>query len=985
MPKENQTDPRKNFVPRFLPWVLGGAMLVVFGATLNHWVTLLNIGQIAMVSGWIWQPSIFNPLTYLVTLPFHWVPTAHVPLAMNVFSALCAAATLAVLARSVAILPHDRTEMERARERSDFSFLTSWVAWVPPIAAVSFAGLQLGFWENATSFSGESFELLWFAVILWQLLEYRLDEWEARLFLAAFMYGAGLTENWAMVGFFPVFVMMIVWLRKLDFFDVHFLLRLVIWGLAGLLLLFLLPLHAKFSAAYPLTIWEGLKPGLRADWQLVRMLFDRQDIRHSLGLMILTSLLPAFIMAIRWSSSFGDSSRMGATLVNYMMHCVNAVLLGILVWVMFDPPFSPHQLLQQAGIAAPALTFYYIVALCIGYYSGYCLLVFGRKPIPSRRTSQPDPAVPKSLLWLCPILVVGELAILAIAAGFLVYKNAPVIRAVNDDSLLKYAQFAAQNLPPEGAILLCDSDEPGQDQPFRAFLLQAVLAREGRTQSFPVVDTQSLNWTAYHKYLHEHFPKVWPQTVTTNDTLSLSPIRIFVLLNQLSKTNQLFYLNPSFGYYFEQFYQEPHGLIYAMKPVPAGVFLPPPLDKKLMAENESFWDQVLDASRPGIEAALHPRDYTQLSGVTGWLMVHLHVPSESNPNALMAAGYYSHGLNSLGVQVQRAGELSQAATLFREAHELNSNNVVANINLAFNKTLSTRGATTLDPTRVTADQFGNYRNWNEVLAANGPFDDPSFCFEQAIWLMQSGLMRQAAVAFDRVCQLAPDNLATRLFLAQIYIISRQPDQALATLHDPLTQPSRFALTQFNSTELNVLAASAHFQKNENSAGVNLLESEMVRHPDDEMLLLASAQAFNMRGLYTNALRAINRKLDRSPNDPTWLYGKGIVCLQTGDYTQAVAALSRFLEIQTNNPDAMFNRGIAYLKSDHFDAARADFLKLQAAYTNNFQVAYGLGEVAWHQHHTNDAIRNYELYLAHAPTNSAELKTVRDRLTQLDSK
>src|SRR5580700_4893114 len=296
MPKPTQSDPGKNLVPRFLPWLLGGVMLLVYWLTLNHWVTLLNLGPVATVSGFVWYPQIYNPLTFLVTLPFRWLPVAQVPLALNIFSAFCGAATLAVLARSVAILPHDRTEMERNRERSDFSFLTGWVAWIPPVVAVFFAGLQLGFWENATSFSGESLDLLWFAVILWQLLEYRLDENERRLYFAAFLYGAGLTENWALVGFFPVFLTMIIWLRKLDFFNLNFLIGMTLWGLAGLLFLFVLPLWDRFAGVYPMPIWQALKPGLRFDWQIIHLV-SRSDVRQTVGLISLTSLLPAFVMS----------------------------------------------------------------------------------------------------------------------------------------------------------------------------------------------------------------------------------------------------------------------------------------------------------------------------------------------------------------------------------------------------------------------------------------------------------------------------------------------------------------------------------------------------------------------------------------------------------------------------------------------------------------------------------------------------------------
>ena len=56
--------------------------------------------------------------------------------------------------------------------------------------------------------------------------------------------------------------------------------------------------------------------------------------------------------------------------------------------------------------------------------------------------------------------------------------------------------------------------------------------------------------------------------------------------------------------------------------------------------------------------------------------------------------------------------------------------------------------------------------------------------------------------------------------------------------------------------------------------------------------------------------------------------------------------------------------------------------LQLSLTNSFQVAYGLGEIAWRQHDTNEAIRNYKLYLANANTNTAEAASVMRRLREL---
>ena len=39
------------------------------------------------------------------------------------------------------------------------------------------------------------------------------------------------------------------------------------------------------------------------------------------------------------------------------------------------------------------------------------------------------------------------------------------------------------------------------------------------------------------------------------------------LLSRLAQTNSLYYLHPSFGYYFEFFYPEPHGLVYKLNPL----------------------------------------------------------------------------------------------------------------------------------------------------------------------------------------------------------------------------------------------------------------------------------------------------------------------------------------------------------------------------------------------------------------------------------
>ncbi len=978
MPKDNQPDPRKKFAPCLLPWLLGVMMLLVYGLTLNHWVTLANIVPVAKVAGYLWQPEFYNPLLFLATWPFRWLSPAKIPLALNVFSAVCAAAALGLLARSVALLPHDRTEAERVRERSDFAFLTSRSAWFPPVLAVVMLGLEYGYWQNATSFTGESLNILLFATVIWLLLEFRLDERQGRLYLAALIYGAGLTENWALVGFLPVFVIAILWLRGLEFFNVRFLVRMTLCALAGMCFFLVLPIVGKFSGNYPVSLWEMLKPAWRLDWQVVKAI-GIADVRHNLILMSVTTFLPLLVMSIRWSASFGDASRIGTSMVSYLFHLVHAVIFTVCVWVMFDAPFSPGEL----SLGSPALTMYYLSALGVGYYCGYYLLVFGKNAMPTRRNPRPLPALPKRFNSLSPVIYFGVFAAAALAVGALTYKNFPLIRSVNDDTLLKYAQLTEQSLPSGGGILLSDAEGISSSPQTRALLMKAVLARDGRDKQFLVVETDSLKWAPYFRFLHKQSPQKWPQVVGEKEMGGISPNGILSILNQLSKSNTICYLNPSFGYYFELFYLEPHGLTYQLKLLPDETLMPPSLSINLITENQNFWNEFAQTELPRLQMAPKPRDPNAIpKNFAEWLLMHLHGQSDFNPNVQLVNNFYSRSLDYWGVELQRAGRLPAAADCFTNAQSINPDNITAAINLEFNHSLQAGITTTIDPQRVTPDQFGKSRDWNAVMNANGPFDEPSFIFANSLLLAQGGLMRQAIAPFTRVRQLAPDNFPVRLWLAQLYLYNRLPDRALEALHDPMTQPHRFSLTESNSAELNLLASAGYFQKNELPRGVELLEREISRHPDDGALLTIAARAFFMGGLYTNALRVIDHRLTQTPNDPQWLYGQGFANLQIGNYSRAITALTRVMEVTTNDPNARFSRAIAYLKSDQLDLARADYAELQTIYTNSIQIAYGLGEIAWRQHNTNEAARNYQLYLGYAPTNSAESKTVRDRLTQL---
>ena len=119
----------------------------------------------------------------------------------NILTGAMAALIVFILARCVALLPHDRRHEERIREFSDIALLTIPLAWVPPVLAVGLLAFQLTFWLHATAFTGAMIDLLVFALAIRHLLAYRLHRQDSRLVASSAPVGVGLPYRHAFIGF----------------------------------------------------------------------------------------------------------------------------------------------------------------------------------------------------------------------------------------------------------------------------------------------------------------------------------------------------------------------------------------------------------------------------------------------------------------------------------------------------------------------------------------------------------------------------------------------------------------------------------------------------------------------------------------------------------------------------------------------------------------------------------------------------------------
>src|ERR1017187_1688441 len=305
-----------NFVSAILPWLVAAFGLIIYLVTLNHWLSLGNFVPAARSMAMLdslefyaqqnWEHSLFSPLYFLVTYPFRWLPAHWVPMGLNVLSAVCASLTLALLARSTALLPHDRTHDQRIREEGEFSMLSLRGSWIPPVLAAAVLGLQLSIWEGATAGSKDMLDLLLFAYVIRCVLEYRVSERDSWLFRAALVYGMGMTGNWVMLGLLPAFVLSLVWIRGASFFRLRFLQWMVLCGFAGLLLYLVLPAVYVNSDFVEGTFWQALKTNLSGQAKILKLIIHQPG--SFLLLLAITSVLPVLLIGIKWASYFGDPS-----------------------------------------------------------------------------------------------------------------------------------------------------------------------------------------------------------------------------------------------------------------------------------------------------------------------------------------------------------------------------------------------------------------------------------------------------------------------------------------------------------------------------------------------------------------------------------------------------------------------------------------------------------------------------------------------------
>jgi tetratricopeptide (TPR) repeat protein len=945
------------FVQRRLPWLVAAVALVVYAVTLNHSATFAGVSALAKAAGWDWRSNVVAPLHVLLTFPVRWLPAGVQLIGLNLIAAACASLALALLARSVALLPHDRTREQRAVERSDYSLLSISTAWLPPVLAALVCGFQLTFWENAVVASGEAFDVLLFAWLIHCLLQYRLDDKESRLTVFALVYGLAVVNNHAMIGFFPAFLIALVWIKRMAFFKWRFLLRMAGWGAAGLLLYLVLPVMESAGKNSSFSFWELL----RTYWGIQRKSLVEFP-RYVILFISFTSVLPVLFMGIRWPAQFGEVSAVGNALTNLMTHVIHGIFLVAALYVAFDPPFSPRSL--SYGIS-PLLPFYYLGALAAGYCCGYFLLVFGPRPAAQ---SWQRPSMVRSAIHYAVLALVWAAAVAAPVGLFI--RNLPVIRASGGDAMSRLSRAAAQSLPEQGAVVL-------SDDLFRLYALQYELLKTNPGHKHILVDTASLMAPAYHLSLQTRHPERWPRFGSPpNLKIMLPPESLIGVLYQLAGRERVYYLHPSFGYYFEHFFARPHRMVYELRLCPTNSLAPPPLTPAEIKEQDDFWRGLKSREIDPLIAKAVPFVKPR--------------PGKDKPKPVTLDTYlahvYSRALNDFGAEVQRAGALPLAGEYFDWAAQVNPANPAAFLNREFNRQWSETKKSSEKLNEGTLDRLAAYGGrWDGILGQNGPVDEPNACYLLAQSFEQGGNYRQAGQNLERTLFFEPDNRSAQIISIFLHIKAQMPDLALQRAGAFRTRFGGAGLKEEEESELIRAEAWAYVMKGDLATAEGLLASAQRRFPRQSTPWETLFDIYSQLGQITNAIATLDRQLKAQPDSVPALINYGVLNIRLSRFTEALQYLERALQLKPGDEAALLNRAIAHFSLDKLDAAVRDLDTLRNSGTPAYQVrvVFHLGECYFRKKNRREALRYYKEFLKIAPPGTPEIAVVNARIKLLE--
>jgi tetratricopeptide (TPR) repeat protein len=486
-----------------------------------------------------------------------------------------------------------------------------------------------------------------------------------------------------------------------------------------------------------------------------------------------------------------------------------------------------------------------------------------------------------------------------------------------------------------------------------------------------LVETSSLSQKIYHLALKKKYGSNWPDLPPSLQmTEQVDDYTLIALIQQLAKTRDVYYLHPSFGYYFETFYLKPRNMVFQLLPLPKGQVQPPVLTASEIQENLAFWKEHADGDLKPLRRS--GSEYRK------------KLTSESSSTEMLGA-FYARSLNLVGTEMQRAGDIVKAGEMFALAKEFNPQNAVSLINYDFNRSLvagkPNPGKYSEEATALLTAYEGNINN---LLGICGPADEPHLCALLSGIFENGQNFKQAAQQMLRFNALQPDNVPAQITLARLYIRGLETELGLQQIARLRLKPEM--LSDENKAELVQYEAWAFASRQEVEKAENLLKTAITQFPKNSAFLNnALVELYIGSGRLTNAFAALQSQINDQPENLNPMINYTALKIQNREFTDAIAMTDRILKIQPTNSFALMNRAIACLQADRLDESEQAYHELlNILQKPPYSIYYGLGEIAYKKKNKEEALKNFDRYLQLIPAKSPEARLVKDRIKNLKS-
>lgn len=927
---------------RRLPLFVALGAFVVFVLTLSWGISAGGTTLAAVLAGWDWHPLFGTPARWLLTLPLRILPAGWVPVCLNLFAAACASVTLALLVRCVLLLSPGQSRRQSSEP----------AIGLPAFLACAACGLEYSFWHEATASSGEMLDVLLLAGMVWCFLEFlasRVIFWAGA---AAFIWGAKVGQNWAMILTLPLCFATIVWQLKVEVINKKLWIAIIGMTLGGFCIWLIQPLWSGLLPGSPVTFSESFKSAFAASknqFEIYHLVFWRAHRTLTLAVMAVY-LVPILSCMLSKPDQIKSASKDADKFQVRVFYAAQVSLLVVCVWLALEPAFGPRQLIvRHLGSYIPLLNLDFLDGLGIGVLSASLLQKFGQS---SRRRSRREDELSSLLQTVVQAVFLSLL--IALGVGMALKNVYPVLLA-NIHPMSGYSRMALESLPQgTGGVII-------SDDPQKLHVVQAGLANIKDRSLWATVDTTSLASEKYRARLEKKFPWGWVDAQSNHE---LKPLEMLRLLQRISAGHRIFYLHHSFGYFFEQFYLEPRGAVYELKPLRPPVSVLPELSAALIAENENFWSLAWTNTLSSLSTR-PSQGASEMAEFGRKILQSLGLAETPVQQDFLLRQWNSVRLDGWAVQLQQNGRLQEARTRFEQARDLNTNNASVLVNLGCNTDLIKGRPMNLGGiTGISNWVGGDLERFGLTMKNNGPFDNPVCCFLLGNLFQKTMLPVQAIQNFVRASILAPGVLAPRYSLAEMYAQSPTPEKALE-----LAASIRSSLTNLPDTEevdagLYFIEATAWAAKTNLPNARLALRNVVEKYSENSYTMNRVVQAYLAFGDLTNALPIAAQQLEKTPENPTAIMNKATVLAGLGNASNAIPLLDHLLSI-TNMPQARLSRAGAYLQITNLAAAEQDYNYFINAEPDSWAGNYGLAIIAMQRHDTNKAVARLRVCLANS--------------------